>query len=116
MTERRKLPDTRPAFTHTGNIAGTKIYITVGLFDDGSPGELFVTLQKTGGIESGFMRCLCLSVSLNLQYGVPLKKLVDHFSFQRFDPSGFTTNPEIHHATSIVDYVFRWMENKFLKP
>jgi len=114
MTARRKLPDTRPAITHTGNIAGTKIYICVGLFDDGTPGELFVTLQKTGGTISGLLRALCLSVSIGLQYGVPLEKLVEKFSGQRFEPSGLSANAEIGHATSIVDYVFRWIGNRFL--
>jgi ribonucleoside-diphosphate reductase alpha chain len=113
---RRKLPDERRSVTHKFSIAGHEGYITVGLYDDGSPGEIFVTISKEGSTISGLMDCFATSVSFNLQYGVPLKFLVDKFSHVRFEPSGWTGNQQIPFANSIMDYIFRWMGAKFLGP
>lgn len=114
--ERRKLPDERKSITHKFTVAGLDGYITVGMYDDGSPGEIFITIAKQGSVISGLMDCFATSVSLALQYGVPLSVLVDKFSHVRFEPSGFSTNPAIGYAKSIVDYVFRWLALKFLTP
>lgn len=111
--KRERLPDTRLAVTHTGRIAGTKIYISVGLNSEGKPLELFVTLQRTGGAITGLLRMLCLSVSLGLQYGVPLEKLIEKFTGQIFEPNGISDHPQIGYTTSIVDYLFRWMKLQF---
>ena len=112
--ERRRLPDTRASLTHKFSIEGHEGYITVGLFDDGSPGELFVTMAKEGSTLSGMMDAFATSVSLLLQYRVPLPHLVEKFGHMRFEPSGWTGNSEIGFAKSIVDYVFRWMGYRFL--
>ncbi len=111
---RRKLPDERRALTHKFSINGHEGYITVGLYDDGQPGEIFLTMAKEGSTISGLMDAFATSISLALQYGVPLKALVDKFSHMRFEPSGFTKNPEIPIAKSITDYIFRWLASKFL--
>src|SRR5437870_2649788 len=111
---RRRLPDTRASLTHKFAIEGHEGYITVGLFEDGIPGELFVTMAKEGSTLSGMMDSSATSVSLLFQYGVPLTHLVDKFGHMRFEPSGWTGNPEIGFAKSIVDYVFRWLGNRFL--
>ena len=113
-TARRRLPDERQAITHKFSIGGHEGYLTVGLYDDGLPGELFVTMSKEGSTISGFMDGFATAVSLALQYGVPLKVLVDKFSHMRFEPSGFTGNPQIPIAKSITDYLFRWLGLKFL--
>jgi ribonucleoside-diphosphate reductase alpha chain len=113
---RRKLPDERQAITHKFDIAGHEGYITVGLFEDGSPGEIFLVMAKEGSTISGFADAFAQAVSYALQYGVPLQVLVDKFSHVRFEPSGMTKNPEVRFAKSIVDYVFRWMATKFLSP
>jgi ribonucleoside-diphosphate reductase alpha chain len=113
---RRKLPDERRAVTHKFDIAGHEGYITVGLFDDGQPGEIFLVMAKEGSTISGFADAFAQAVSYALQYGVPLQVLVDKFSHVRFEPSGMTRNPEIRIAKSIVDYIFRWMATKFLSP
>jgi ribonucleoside-diphosphate reductase alpha chain len=113
--ERRRLPDTRASLTHKFSIEGHEGYITVGLFDDGTPGELFVTMAKEGSTLSGMMDAFATSVSLLFQYGVPLPHMVDKFGHMRFEPSGWTGNPEIGMAKSIVDYVFRWLGYRFLK-
>jgi ribonucleoside-diphosphate reductase alpha chain len=113
---RRKLPDERQSITHKFSIGGHEGYITVGLFDDGSPGEIFITIAKEGSTISGLMDTLATVVSYSLQYGVPLKFLVDKFSHVRFEPSGWTGNPQIPYAKSIPDYIFRWMATKFLGP
>ena len=112
--ERRRLPDTRASLTHKFSIEGHEGYITVGLFDDGTPGELFVTMAKEGSTLSGMMDAFATSVSLLFQYGVPLPHMVDKFGHMRFEPSGWTGNPEIGMAKSIVDYVFRWLGYRFL--
>ena len=112
--ERRRLPDTRASLTHKFSIEGHEGYITVGMFEDGSPGELFVTMAKEGSTLSGMMDAYATSVSLLFQYGVPLTHLVEKFGHMRFEPSGWTGNPEIGMAKSIVDYVFRWLGYRFL--
>jgi ribonucleoside-diphosphate reductase alpha chain len=111
---RRRLPDERRAITHKFSIGGHEGYMTVGLYDDGTPGELFVTMAKEGSVVSGLMDSFATSVSMALQYGVPLKVLVDKFSHTRYEPSGFTGNPDIPIAKSITDYIFRWLSLKFL--
>ncbi|MBI4888135.1 MAG: vitamin B12-dependent ribonucleotide reductase [Acidobacteria bacterium] len=113
---RRKLPDERPSITHKFDIAGHEGYITVGLFEDGQPGEIFLTMAKEGSTISGFADAFAQAISYALQYGVPLQVLVDKFSHARFEPSGMTKNPEVRFAKSIVDYIFRWMATKFLSP
>jgi len=111
---RRRLPETRTALTHKFDIAGHEGYLTVGLFDDGQPGELFITMAKEGSTIGGLMDAIGTLTSMALQYGVPLPALVRKFAHQRFEPSGFTKNPEIRNASSITDYVFRWMANQFV--
>lgn len=111
---RHRLPDTRNAITHKFRIANHEGYFTVGLFENGQPGELFITMAKEGSTIGGLMDTIGTLTSLALQYGVPLETLVKKFAFQRFEPSGFTNNPEIRHATSITDYVFRWMGIHFI--
>jgi len=113
-TRRRKLPDERNSITHKFDIAGHEGYITVGKFDDGSPGEIFVIMSKQGSTISGLMDSFATAISYALQYGMPLQFLVDKFAHIRFEPSGFTKNPQIPYAKSIVDYLFRWMASKFL--
>jgi ribonucleoside-diphosphate reductase alpha chain len=113
---RRKLPDERRAITHKFDIAGHEGYITVGLFEDGQPGEIFLVMAKEGSTISGFADAFAQAISYALQYGVPLQALVDKFSHVRFEPSGMTRNPEIRFAKSIVDYIFRWLATKFLSP
>jgi ribonucleoside-diphosphate reductase alpha chain len=112
--ERRRLPDTRASLTHKFSIEGHEGYITVGLFEDGTPGELFVTMAKEGSTLSGMMDAFATSVSLLFQHGVPLPHLVEKFGHMRFEPSGWTGNSEIGMAKSIVDYVFRWLGYRFL--
>jgi ribonucleoside-diphosphate reductase alpha chain len=113
---RRKLPDERRSITHKFSIGGHEGYITVGMYDDGAPGEIFIAMSKEGSTISGLMDSLATSVSFNLQYGVPLKFLVDKFSHVRFEPSGWTGNPQVPYAKSIMDYIFRWLGAKFLGP
>ncbi|MDB6034786.1 MAG: nrdJ [Verrucomicrobiales bacterium] len=111
---RRRLPETRNAINHKFDIAGHEGYITVGLFDDGCPGELFITMAKEGSTIGGLMDSIGALTSMALQYGVPLESLVKKFAHQRFEPSGFTKNPDIRNASSITDYVFRWMAHHFI--
>ncbi len=111
---RRKLPDERRSITHKFDIAGHEGYITVGMYEDGQPGEIFITMSKEGSTISGLMDSFALAISMALQYGVPLRVLVDKFSHTRFEPSGFTKNPDIPMAKSIMDYIFRWLASKFL--
>jgi ribonucleoside-diphosphate reductase alpha chain len=113
---RRKLPDERRSITHKFSIGGHEGYITAGMYEDGSPGELFITMAKEGSTISGLMDAFATAVSFNLQYGVPLKFLVDKFSHLRFEPSGWTGNPQVPYAKSIMDYIFRWLGAKFLGP
>jgi ribonucleoside-diphosphate reductase alpha chain len=111
---RRRLPETRTAITHKFDIAGHEGYLTVGLFENSQPGELFITMAKEGSTIGGLMDCVGTLTSMALQYGVPLEALVKKFAHQRFEPSGFTKNPEIRNASSIIDYVFRWMALQFI--
>ena len=111
---RRRLNDTRASLTHKFTIEGHEGYITVGLFDDNTPGEIFVTMAKEGSTLSGMMDAFATSISLSLQYGVPLAHLVEKFAHMRFEPSGWTGNSELGFAKSIVDYVFRWLGYRFL--
>ena len=112
---RRKMPDTRMSLTHKFEIAGHEGYITVGLYTDGQPGELFVQMSKEGSTIGGLMDTVATLTSISLQYGVPLEQMVKKFAYQRFEPSGFTKNPDIRTAFSITDYVFRWMGCQFIK-
>ena len=111
---RHRLPDERQSITHKFDIAGHEGYITVGLYEDGQPGELFLTMAKEGSTISGFADAFAQAISYALQYGVPLQDLVDKFSHVRFEPAGMTKNADIRFAKSIVDYIFRWMAAKFL--
>jgi ribonucleoside-diphosphate reductase alpha chain len=112
---RHRMPDTRKSMTHRFEIAGHEGYITVGLYEDDQPGELFITMSKEGSTIGGLMDTVGTLTSIALQYGVPLESLVKKFAYQRFEPSGFTKNPDIRHATSITDYVFRWLACQFIK-
>ena len=111
---RKKLPDTRAALNHKFSIADHDGYLTVGLFEDGQPGEMFITMAKEGSTIGGLMDSVAALTSMSLQYGVPLEVLVKKFSHQRFEPSGFTKNPDIRQASSIIDYVFRWLGMQFI--
>ena len=115
MPVRHRMPDTRMSLTHKFEIAGHEGYITVGLFEDQQPGELFITMAKEGSTIGGLMDTVGTLTSIALQYGVPLESLVKKFAYQRFEPSGFTKNPDIRNATSITDYVFRWLGCQFIK-
>ena len=110
---RRKLPDERQAITHKFSIAGQEGYFTVGLYEDGSPGEIFIKMSKEGSTISGLMDSFAVAVSMSLQYGVPLRVLVNKFTHSRFEPSGYTTNKDIPIAKSLMDYIFRWFDLKF---
>ena len=111
---RRKLPDERPAITHKFSVAGHEGYVTVGLYPDGTPGEVFISMNKAGSTISGLMDTIAVSVSTGLQYGVPLQFYVDKFSHVRFEPSGWTGNQQLPYAKSVVDYIFRWLGMRFL--
>src|SRR5438093_1440734 len=111
---RHKLPEERMSVTHKFNIGGHEGYITVGLYPDGSPGEIFITMAKEGSTVSGLMDSFALAVSIALQHGVPLKLLCEKFAHTRFEPSGWTNNTEIGFAKSIMDYIFRWLQLRFL--
>jgi len=112
---RRSLPDTRMSLTHKFEIAGHEGYITVGLYPDGQPGELFVQMSKEGSTLGGLMDTVATLTSIALQYGVPLEQMVNKFAYQRYEPSGFTANPDIRSAYSITDYVFRWIGCQFIQ-
>jgi ribonucleoside-diphosphate reductase alpha chain len=112
---RERLPDTRNSVTHKFSIAGHEGYINVGLYPDGRPGEVFITMAKEGSTIGGLMDSFGTAISLSLQYGVPLEVLVNKFSHTRFEPNGHTTNPDIRIAKSVVDYIFRWMGLTFLQ-
>lgn len=111
---RRRLPDERRSITHKFRVGEQEGYLTVGLFDDGTPGEIFVTISKEGSTIRGLMDSVAMLTSYSLQYGVPLRTLVDKFKGVHFEPAGFTANPAIPQAASLVDYIFRWLELKFL--
>jgi ribonucleoside-diphosphate reductase alpha chain len=111
---RRKLENERSSITHKFSVGGHEGYLTVGKYEDGTPGEIFIKMAKEGSTLSGIMDAFALSVSIALQYGVPLRALVDKFTNSRFEPSGYTGNPEIRYAKSIVDYIGRWLGGKFI--
>lgn len=111
---RRRLPDERRAITHHFSIGGQEGYLTVGVYEDGSPGEIFVRMAKEGSTVSGLMDGLATVVSLALQHGIPLRVLCTKLSHMRFEPSGWTGNPKIGFAKSILDYIARWLELRFL--
>ena len=111
---RRRLPDTRHAITHKFDVAGHEGYITAGLYHDGQPGEVFITMAKEGSTIGGLMDSIATLVSVSLQYGVPVESLVRKFEHVRFEPSGMTRNPEIPMAKSLVDYIFRWLAMEFV--
>ena len=110
---RERLPDTRNSMTHKFNVSGHEGYITVGLYPDGRPGELFITMAKEGSTIGGLMDCFGTALSMSLQYGVPLKVYIEKFSHTRFEPQGYTKNPDIPIAKSVVDYIFRWLGKTF---
>ena len=112
--QRRKLPDERKSITHKFSVGGHEGYIIVGMYDEGEPGEVFIKMAKEGSTLSGFMDGLALSISIGLQYGVPLKALVDKLTNTRFEPSGVTENPNIRYSSSVLDYIARWLGGKFL--
>ncbi len=111
---RRRLPDTRASITHKFDICGHEGYITVGLFEDNTPGEVFITMAKQGSTIGGLMDTIATLISLNLQYGVPLDAIVRKFEHMRFEPAGMTANPDIPFAKSFVDYMVRWMGMQFI--
>ncbi len=111
---RKRLPDTRHSITHKFSVGGYEGYITVGLFDDGQPGELFINMAKEGSTIGGLMDVIGTETSLALQYGVPLQAMIDKFSHARFEPAGMTNNPDIPFSTSVVDYIFRWLGMTFI--
>jgi ribonucleoside-diphosphate reductase alpha chain len=115
-TRRRKLPNERTSITHKFSVGGHEGYLTVGKYEDGNPGEIFIKMAKEGSTLSGIMDAFALSVSIALQYGVPLRALVDKFVNSRFEPSGYTGNPNIRYAKSVVDYIGRWLGGKFISP
>ena len=114
VPRRRKLPAERMALTHKFTIAGHEGYVTVGMYEDGVPGEIFIKMNKEGSTLSGVMDMLALSISMNLQYGVPLEVLCEKLAHSRFEPMGMTSNKEIPMVKSIMDYLGRWMALKFL--
>lgn len=111
---RRRLPEERHSITHKFSVGGHEGYLTVGLFEDGTPGEVFIVISRAGSTLSGIMGAFAISLSLNLQFGVPLEVLVRKFTDYKFEPSGMTTNKEIPMAKSLIDYIARWMALKFL--
>jgi len=113
---RRKLPSERSSITHKFSIGGHEGYITVGMYESGEPGEIFIKMAKEGSTLSGFMDGFALSVSIGLQYGVPLKALVDKFINTRFEPAGYTGHPAIPYAKSVLDYIARWLGGRFISP
>src|SRR5713101_776983 len=114
--QRRKLPDERKSITHKFSVGGHEGYIIVGMYEEGTPGEIFIKMAKEGSTLSGFMDGVALSISIGLQYGVPLKVFVDKLTNTRFEPSGYTENPNIRYASSVLDYIARWLGGKFLSP
>jgi len=111
---RRRLQDERESITHKFSMGGHEGYVTVGLYEDGTPGEIFIVMAKEGSVVSGLVDCFATAISIALQYGVPLKVLVNKFVHTRFEPSGITQHPQIRFARSITDYIFRWLALKFL--
>lgn len=116
VARRRRLNEERKAITHKFQVGAYEGYLTVGLYDDGQPGEIFLRMNKEGSMLSGMMDSFATAISIGLQYGVPLKVFVKKFANVHFEPNGPTQNPNIPHARSIMDYVFRWLAVKFLTP
>ena len=114
VANREELPPTRQSITHKFQIMGHEGYLTVGLFDDGRPGELFIKMAKEGSTLSGLVQGFCRAFSLALQYGLPLPEAVARFKGMRFEPMGQTSNPDIPEALSIIDYVARYLETEFV--
>lgn len=114
MSERRRLPDERPAITRRFVIGGHKCYVTIGLFEDNTPGEIFVRIAKTGGTLSGLLDNWAITTSMALQHGVPLETLIDKMSYTRFEPAGWSGIKEIGYATSLLDLIMRWIKIRFL--
>ncbi len=112
---RRRLPDERRAITHHFSVGGQEGYVTIGFYEDGQPGEVFIKMAKEGSTVSGLMDSFATVVSLSLQYGVPLRVLCDKLSHTRFEPSGWSGNSHIGFAKSIMDYLFRWLDLRFLE-
>ncbi len=112
---RNRLPDERMSVTHKFNVGGHEGYITVGLYPDRQPGEVFITMAKEGSTVSGLISSFAQALSIALQHGVPLELFCDKFSHTRFEPSGWTGNPEIRNATSVMDYIFRWLQLRFIR-
>jgi ribonucleoside-diphosphate reductase alpha chain len=110
---RNRLPDERISVTHKFDIGGHEGYITVGLYPDRQPGELFITMAKEGSTVSGLISSFAQAISIGLQHGVPLKLFCEKFAHTRFEPSGWSGNPDIRHATSVMDYIFRWLQLRF---
>ena len=115
MTKRERLPDERQSITHKFTVADQEGYITAGLFEDGRLGEVFANIAKEGSTVSGLTDCLFIVTSVALQYGVPLEVLARKLKNTRFEPYGLTQNKDIPEASSLVDYIFRWLEAKFVK-
>lgn len=116
IPERRRLDETRKAINHKFRIGDCKGYLTVGLFDDGTPGEIFVKIDHDGSnTVGGLLSCLCIQTSMLLQYGVPLENIVSKMERQQFAPAGMTANPDMPFATSVVDYVFRWLGRNYIE-
>jgi ribonucleoside-diphosphate reductase alpha chain len=113
VTQRRTLSPDRDSVTHKFSIMGHEGYLTIGLFEDGTPGELFVKMSKEGSTMSGLMQAFCRAFSLALQYGLPLEEAVRRFKDMRFEPMGPTANPDVPEAKSIIDYVARYLETQF---
>ena len=111
---RHRLPDERLSITHKFSVGGHEGYLTVGLYKDGMPGEIFITMAKEGSTVSGLMDSFACAVSIGLQHGVPLKLLCEKFAHTRFEPSGWSHNQDIGYAKSIMDYIFRWLQLRFL--
>lgn len=111
---RRKLPDERKSITHKFCVGGQEGYLTVGMYDEQMPGEIFIKMAQEGSTLAGFMDGLAVLMSMGLQYGVPLKAVVDKLLNTRFEPSGSTHNPDICYATSVLDYIARWLGGKFI--
>ena len=114
--KRERLPDARESVTHKFQVDGHEGYMTVGLYPDGRPGELFVKMAKQGSTISGLVDTIGVLTSLALQYGVPVEALAGKFEYMRFEPSGWTPNEEIHRAHSLVDYIFRWLGLRYSRP
>lgn len=113
VAQRQTLPTTRQSITHKFQIMGHEGYLTIGLFDDGQPGEIFIKMAKEGSTLSGLVQGFCRAFSIALQYGLPLSEAVSRFKGMRFEPMGHTSNPDIPEALSIIDYVARYLELHF---